>query len=120
MLIFWGEVFILGLYNVLRLMVVGVFGAAPLGTWVAQWVDLSSRLNRLIYTAVGVAFFVVKFGGFALVIGLFVVLLPAALTPDGQGGGVAVHKALVSAGPGLVVPVGVLFLSHGVSFVRNF
>jgi hypothetical protein len=88
LLIYWGEVVILGLYNVLRLMVVGVFGAAPLGDRVARWVDLGSRLNRLIYTAIGVGFFVVKFGGFALVIGLFVVLLPAALTPDGDGGGV--------------------------------
>lgn len=99
LLIYWGEVVILGLYNVLRLMVVGVFGAAPLGDWVARWVDLGSGLNRFIFTAIGVGFFVVKFAGFALVIGLFVVLLPAALMPDGDGGGVAVNEALVSAGP---------------------
>jgi hypothetical protein len=38
LLIYWSEVVILGGYNVLRLMVVGVVGAAPLGTWAARWV----------------------------------------------------------------------------------
>jgi len=119
-LIFWLEVVVLGLYSVLRMMVVGVFGAAPLGTWVARWVDLGSRFNRFVYTAIGVGFFVLKFGGFTLVIGLFVLLLPAALLPDGESGGAAIHRALIAAGPGLLVAAGALCLSHGVSFVRNF
>src|SRR5918994_5810014 len=70
LLIYWTEVVILGGYNVLRLMVVGVFGAAPLGTRVAQWVDLGSRLNRFVFTVIGVGFFVFKFGAFALGIGV--------------------------------------------------
>ena len=119
-LIYWVEVIILGAYNVLRLMVVGVFGAAPLGTWAAQYVDLGSRLNRFVFTAIGVGFFVVKFGGFALVIGLFVLLLPAMLRPDGQGGGGDIHRALIGAGPGLLAAMAALALSHGISFVRNF
>lgn len=119
-LIYWAEVVILGWFNVLRLLVVGVFGAEPLGSWVARWVDLGSRLNRLTYTAIGVGFFVVKFGGFALVIGVFVVLLPALLTPDGAASGGTIHQALRAAGPGLLTAAGALCLSHGVSFVRNF
>jgi Family of unknown function (DUF6498) len=119
-LIFWVEVVILGSFNVLRLMVVGVFGATPLGSWVAQWVDLSSRLNRFIYTTIGVGFFVFKFGGFALAIGIFVLVLPAVLAPDGAGGGGDIHRALLAAGPGLLTAAGALCLSHGVSFVRNF
>src|SRR5918998_2621798 len=74
LLIYWTEVAILGGYNVLRLMVVGVFGAAPLGRWAARWVDLGSRFNRFLLTAIGVGFFVLKFGGVAPGIGLFVVL----------------------------------------------
>jgi len=119
-LIFWCEAVILGVYNVLRLMVVGVAGAAPLGTWAAQWLDLGSGLNRLVLTVIGVAFFVVKFGGFALVIGLFVVLLPAMLTPESGEGARTIHRAMSEAGPGLLWTVGALCLSHGVSFVRNF
>lgn len=119
-LLFWLEVVILGSYNVLRLLVVGVFGAAPLGAWAAQWVDLGSRFNRLVFTAIGVGFFVVKFGSFALAIGIFVLLLPAALVPEGERGGAAIHRALIAAGPGLLVAAAALVLSHGVSFVRNF
>ena len=36
LLIFWTEVAVLGGYNVLRMLVVGVFGAEPLGSWAAQ------------------------------------------------------------------------------------
>jgi hypothetical protein len=121
LLIYWTEVVILGAYNVLRLMVVGVFGAEPLGSWVARWVDLGSRFNRLMYTAIGVGFFVVKFGTFALVVGLFLVLSPALLRPDSAGEGArSVHQAMAAAGPGLLTATAALTLSHGVSFVRNF
>jgi hypothetical protein len=120
MLIYWVEVIILGCYNVLRMLVVGVAGAAPLGAWAARWVDLGSTLNRLALTAIGVGFFVVKFGTFALSIGLFVLLLPAFLAVEGDGSGSSLHRALLAAGPGFLTAAGVLCLSHGVSFVRNF
>ena len=120
LLIYWTEVLILGAYTVLRLMVVGVFGAEPLGTWLAQWVDPGSRFNRFIYTVLGAGFFVAKFGAFAFTIGLFVLLLPAMLRVEGEGGGSSIHRALMAAGPGLLLATGVLCLSHGVSFVRNF
>jgi hypothetical protein len=119
-LIYWLEAVILGGYNVLRMMVVGVFGAAPLGTWAARWLDLGNRLNRFLFTAVGVGFFLVKFGGFALVIGLFVLLLPAMLRTGGEAAGMTMHKALIAAGPGLITGAGVLCVSHGISFVENF
>jgi hypothetical protein len=41
----------------------------------------------------------IKFGGFALAIGLFVLLLPAALDPDPRGGGVTMHRALGRPAP---------------------
>jgi Family of unknown function (DUF6498) len=120
LLIFWTEVAVLGAYNVLRMLVVGVFGAEPLGSWAARWVDLGSRFNRFLFTLFGVGFFVLKFGGFALGIGLFVLLLPAMLTPEGQSDGISIHRALHAAGPGVLTATGVLCLSHGVSFLRNF
>ncbi len=120
MLIYWVEVVILGFYNVLRMLVVGVAGAAPLGARAARWVDLGSPLNRLALTAIGVGFFVVKFGAFALTIGLFVLLLPAFLAVEGDGTGASLHRALMAAGPGFLLAAGVLGLSHGVSFARNF
>jgi len=101
-------------------MVVGVFGAAPLGSWAGSWLDLGSRLNRLVLTTIGTGFFVLKFFGFAVVIGLFVALLPALLSPDGQASGADAHRAVIAAGPGVASAAAILFLSHGVSFVRNF
>lgn len=120
MLIYWVEVVILGFYNVLRMLVVGLVGAAPLGAWAARWVDPGSALNRLALTAIGVGFFVVKFGAFALTIGLFVLMLPAFLTVESDGSGSALHRALLAAGSGFLIAAGVLGLSHGVSFARNF
>ncbi len=119
LLIYWSEVVILGGYNVVRMLVVGVFGAAPLGSWAARWIDLGSGLNRFFFTVIGVGFFAFKFGAFALAIGLFVLLLPAMLRLDG-GAGTSIPRALSAAGPGLLLAIGALCLSHGVSFVRNF
>jgi hypothetical protein len=120
MLVYWAEIVILGIYNVLRMLVVGVAGAAPLGAWAARWVDLGSALNRLALTVIGVGFFVVKFGGFALTIGLFVLLLPAFLSADAEGSGASVHRALIAAGPGFLAAAAALGLSHGFSLARNF
>ncbi len=120
LLIFWTEVAVLGGYNVLRMLVVGVFGAEPLGSWAARWVDLGTRLTRLLVTLFGIIFFIFKFGGFALGIGLFVLLLPAMLAPAGQAGGISIHRALHAAGPGLLTASAMLCLSHGISFIKNF
>jgi hypothetical protein len=120
MLIYWVEVVILGFYNVLRMLVVGVVGAAPLGAWAARWVDLGNVLNRLALTAIGVGFFVVKFGAFAFTIGLFIILLPGFLDVEGDGSAAGIPRALMAAGPGFLLTAGVLGLSHGVSFVKNF
>jgi hypothetical protein len=120
LLIYWTEVAVLGGYNVLRMLVVGVFGAEPLGSWAARWVDLGSRLNRFIYTVIGIGFFLLKFGAFAFGVGLFVLLSPALFTPQGESAGVSIHRALVAAGPGLFFATGTICLSHGISFVGNF
>ena len=120
LLIFWTEVVVLGGYNVLRMLLVGVFGARPLGSWAAQYVDPGSRFNRFIFTLIGIGFFVVKFGGFALAIGLFVLMLPAMLAPAGEAGGISMHRALHAAGPGLLTATGMLCLSQGICFVRNY
>ncbi len=120
MLIYWCEVMILGFYNVLRMFIAGVAGAAPLGSWASSWIDLGSVFNRLLLTLFGVGFFVVKFGVFALAIGLFVVLLPAMLHSDSGSGARVIQHALSVSGPGTLTAVVALFVSHGVSFVRNF
>jgi hypothetical protein len=120
MLTCWAEAVLLGGFNVLRMLVVGVVGAAPLGAWAARSVDLGSGLNRLGLTVIAVGFFIVKFAGFALATGLFVLLLPALLAPDESTSNVDFHRALTAAGPGFLAAAGALGLSHAVSFARNF
>lgn len=117
-LIFWCEALIIGAYNVLRLIVVGLCGDRPLGETMSRWVEFSPGF-RVLATAVGTAFFAFKFGMFSLGVGLLVVALPAFSAPQGSGGS-RVFAGLSAAGPGVAAAVAGLVLSHGVSFVRNF
>src|SRR5262245_4893899 len=119
LIIYWLEAVILGFFTVLRLAVVGTVGAAPLGAWIATWLDVGSLGTRLFLTAVGVGFFAFKFGTFALALGLFVGMLPGMLAPDGAGAR-TIHHAMAEAGPGIAIAAAGLILSHAISFVRNF
>ena len=58
--------------------------------------------------------------GLLAVIGLFVLLLPAFLLTDNATAARTIRDALVVSGPGLLAAAASLFLSHGISFVRNF
>lgn len=117
-LIYWCEALIIGGYNVLRLLVVGFGGEQPFGAAVSRWVEFSPGF-RILATLVGTGFFAVKFGGFALGVGLLVIALPAFSAPAGTGGR-QVLAALSAAVPGVAVSALALVVSHGLSFVRNF
>jgi Family of unknown function (DUF6498) len=43
LLIYWCEALIIGGYNVVRLLLVGVLGREPLGATIGQWVDLGGE-----------------------------------------------------------------------------
>jgi hypothetical protein len=111
----WWETVIIGFYNVGRIVVVFLLGD-PLG----KRIGFTKAGSRLFFALAVTGFFVLEFGGFALGLGLFVMLAPAAFT---VGGGHDLHVALVAAREvaGMVLPVvAVLFVSHGISFVQNF
>lgn len=119
LLIFWFEALIIGGYNVLRLLVVGLFGDQPFGAWLSRMVSVSV-CDRIVATLIGTAFFVVKFGAFALSAGFWIVALPAYFDAAGSRPADRVMEALSEAGAGLGIAVGALVASHGVSFVWNF
>jgi len=121
LLIYWLEAVVIGGYNVLRLFVVGLFGEQPFGAWISRWVGFSSWGSRLFYTVLGTGFFAFQFTGFALGVGLFVTTLPTWLARAGgaESSGHAL-EGLRAVGPGVAFGIGVLVLSHGFSFVRNF
>jgi len=94
LLLFWAENVIIGVFNVLRMLVVA---------------------TRREPGAVGLAlFFTLHYGIFTIVHGVFVVTLfgPPAESP------LPAFAAL--AAPGLVLPLAALVASHGVSFLANF
>lgn len=119
LLVYWLEAIVIGGYNVLRLLVVGMLSDRPLGA-LSRWVGFSSGASRLMFTLFGTGFFVFKFAAFALAVGVLVIALPAALPPPGGGGGAEVAEGVRAAGPGVAIAVGFLLLSHGYSFVHNF
>jgi len=114
-LVYWCEALVVGAYTIARMVAVGLDGE-PLGKWVA----VEGALNRLFVLALALGLFLVKFGGFALGLGLLVALVPAFLSSDPDAKGMQVLRALDAVGPGVAVAVAALALSHGISFVMNF
>ncbi|MDH3497904.1 MAG: DUF6498-containing protein [Gemmatimonadota bacterium] len=119
LLVYWLEAVVIGGYNVLRLLVVGLVGEQPFGAWLSRHVGLSPGA-RVLLTLVGTGFFVIQFGGFALAVGLWVIGLPSVFAPAGRSAAAHVMAGLRAAGPGVALAVAALVLSHGFSFVRNF
>lgn len=119
LLIFWFEALIIGGYNVLRLLVVGLFGDQPFGAWLGRAISVSFG-SRVFGTLIGTAFFVVKFGALALSAGFWILAMPAYFDSPGSPPADRVMDALSEAGPGLGIAVGALVASHGVSFLWNF
>jgi hypothetical protein len=119
LLIYWCEALVIGGYNVLRMMVVGLFGDQPFGAWLSRWAGFSFG-SRLLLSMLGTGFFALKFGGFALITGFWLLMLPVHFDAAGNRPATSVVEGLSQAGPGVVVAIGVLVASHGASFVWNF
>jgi hypothetical protein len=113
LVLYWFEALVIGGFNVLRLMVVGLFGEQPFGATLARWVDIRPGA-RIVFTLAGVGFFAFKFAGFALLVGFTFLWLfnvdPGVSAPAGSSG------ADVPMSPLIAIVAG----SHAVSFVWNF
>lgn len=118
-LIYWLEALIIGGYNVLRMLVVGLFGDRPFGAWLSQRVGFSLG-SRIFMTLLGAGFFALKFGGFALATGFWILMLPAFLDDAGNPAAQRVLEGLHGVGEGTGFAAGVLVASHGFSFFWNF
>ncbi len=117
-LLYWIENLIVGFYNILRLMLVKVESG---GRW----------FQKLFF----ISFFCVHFGGFCAVHGFFLLVLfkigspDAAMETSGAWPGPLIFFQLLygvvmqlwhSRPPGLEWPALGLFVSHGISFIKNF
>jgi len=118
LLVYWCEGLIIGGFNVLRMLVAGLFGGQPLGARASETVEISTGF-RIFATILGTGFFAYKFGLFALFVGAFVVMMPAFSAPA-ESGGMRVLEGLSAAAPGVAIATAGLLVSHGVSFVRHF
>jgi hypothetical protein len=113
LLLFWCETIIIGLYNVVKMFVVAITGD-PFG----RWAEFGNAFSAIVFTTIIILFFIVKFGGIVVGAGIFALMVPALLEPD--GGAAAAIDALRDSGDTIVYGVAVLAISHGISLVRNF
>jgi hypothetical protein len=115
-LIYWIEAMIIGVFGLGRMCVACWFGT-PLG----KWVGVGDGASRVMLSMFLGGLFLVKFGGFALGMGLLVALTPGFLAGgQGSNGLIAVAEGLDEVGTGVLVVAAMLFVSHGVSFAVNF
>ena len=118
--LYWFEALVIGGFNVMRLVVVGLFGEEPFGATLARWVSVSFG-QRLLLTVIGVGFFVFKFAGFALLVAVSFLWASIELNHVASGPNSPGAVAWFGAAPVPVNPViFILVASHGVSFVWNF
>jgi hypothetical protein len=116
LLVYWLESMVIGFYALGRLAVACWFGE-PLG----RWIGMANAGSRVMLSVFAGAFFIVKFGGFALGMGFLVALVPGYLAEaTGTGDIKVVTDALGSVGPGVATAAALLFVSHGISFFVNF
>lgn len=112
----WWETVIIGFYNVGRILV-----ACLRAESLNRWSFFRNTNNRAAVAFILIGFFVVKFGGFALGSGLLILFMPAFLAQNSGSEAIApvVEGALTVANM-TAVSVGLMFVSHGISFFRNY
>jgi len=76
--------------------------------------------GRIFLLFVALGFFIAKFGGFALGMGLLIAMVPTLLDHAHGGGTRDIWHGMRAVGPGVAIAAAVYFVSHGVSFVMNF
>ena len=118
--LYWFEALVIGGFNALRLVVVGLFGEQPFGATLARWVSVGFG-QRLLLTVIGVGFFLFKFAGFAFVVAVSFLwasfeLKHLASRPSSPGAVAWFGAANVPMSPVIFI----LVASHGLSFVWNF
>jgi hypothetical protein len=111
----WWETVIIGFFNLGRILVV-CLKIDGFGKYVG-FANLHTRLLTAFFLGM---IFIVKFGGFALGVGLVVLMAPAIFTNTEGDGLSASFDAANAVGPYILVPLIALFLSHGISFFQNF
>lgn len=116
LLIYWVEAMIIGLYGLGRMCVACWFGE-PFG----KRIGVKDGASRLALSLVLGGFYILKFGGFALGLGVLVALAPGFLA-DGASSQkwTEVTRGLNAVGAGVAIVAALLFISHGISFVSNF
>jgi hypothetical protein len=116
LLVYWWEAVIVGFYNVGRMFVVCMAGE-PLG----RWIGFENGAARLLFALFLAGFFVIKFGGFALGVGLMALVVPGLLAEGGDSDELfVVAEGVENVGSDVLLAVAALFISHGVSFFVNF
>ncbi len=129
LIIYWLENGVVGFFNVLK-MLKAEGGEDPATTQPARTVGttawrINSRAGRSMAKVALVPFFIVHYGLFWLVHGVFVLTLPlfaniGQAVVDDSGFGVPTLKTPSPSLDGIAFAVVVLFISHGTSYLLNY
>ncbi len=116
----WCEAMIVGAYNLLKMIVVILFGSPFGGTF--RNISFENRMALGFVSLLGIGFFIVKFAGFALATGFLLMLLPSWLgqLETGHPRHSFTFDGFEQATEGLPIILLGLVISHGVSFIFNF
>lgn len=110
----WWETVIIGFYNVGRILV-ACFRAESLNR------GSFFRNNRATVAFILIGVFVAKFGGFVIGSGMLILFVPALLANNNGSDAIApVVEGAVTVANMIAVSVGFMFVSHGLSFFRNY
>ena len=117
--LFWLENVAIGIFNVLKMLTVGIIGGAqeaPMGV-VGSRVWRAVRLGGALFMA---GFFTVHYGGFCFVHGIFVVGMLGGGFQSGGPEKMLMESVANVFSSDLGVAAAILFCSHAFSFVSNF
>jgi hypothetical protein len=120
--LFWFENVIIGFFNILKMLTVGMFGNPPGEDGRPTVAGTKSRRSTMVGMTVMAVFFTLHYGGFSFGHGSFVVAFMAKDSGmhDFSLYDLYVSNVQVAIRNGLGVAMLVLFVSHGFSFVANF
>jgi len=114
--IYWFESLIIGIFNVLKMLFTNIFDQPN------QPVKLRIIANILLFPVklLTILFFIVHYGGFMLGHGILLLILFANIPESTFQNPASVLPFVIDLALKLKIAIFSLFLSHGISFVRNF
>lgn len=114
--IYWFESLIIGIFNVLKMLFTNIFGQEGQ----PPHLNLIARIILFPVKCFMIIFFIFHYGGFMFVHGIFLLSLFAHVPESAFQSPAHALPFVIALALKLKIAILSLFLSHGISFIRNF